>query len=502
VILKGNNIQAVEIVVALLVSVVAGIVASTGEYIYILLLIATVTALFIAISPVALLFSVIIVGIVFAGLFRTYLPQLELIRWVVLPCSVLLILHAIYSEKVNPEGYKRNKLPGIIWWLFAFLVVIIISSIINNIDFQSNLAAYKGYLQAWGLLFALAYINYDNKTIEYIPKLFLAIAFLQLPFVLQQYFVLAPSRVGLAKGVVPIDVVSGTFGVSQFGGNNALLSAYLYICIAGCIALWQEKVWKTSSTLIVCALLLIPTLINEAKIGLIFLISIFLVLSFKYLYSSVNSFISSVLVFFVIVSVLLWSFVANVHRQDIVDSPKDLLKYTYEQNIEEDLAWDGKLTRVGALRYWLEKHGIENIGNTLIGHGPGVTRGLMGQNDKFIIGRDVNPALGIGNTAFSAVLWETGIIGLACVLGMFFSGFISSVRMANKCASSKKDRAIFRGISAGLAVLFVSFMSKSYFVYQVGYQTILFVLLGYLLYCEKFCTEDKSHVVEEEKTIK
>ena len=79
---KNKDFPVGELAAALVISIIAGIVASTGEYIYAVVLIGSVFAIYIAISPSALLFSMILIGLVFAGLFRTYFPQLEYIRWV------------------------------------------------------------------------------------------------------------------------------------------------------------------------------------------------------------------------------------------------------------------------------------------------------------------------------------------------------------------------------------------------------------------------------------
>ncbi len=486
-----------EIAAAILISVLAGVIASTGNYLYVVVLIASVIAISIAISSVTLLWAMIVTGIVFAGLFRTYLPQFEYIRWAVLPGSMALLFHVLFSSLSSRNRISNSKIPTTLWWVIAFMVIAVLSSVINNIDSSSYLAAYKGYFQAWGILFALAFLSYNRKSIEIIPKAFLVFAFVQLPFVLQQYFILAPSRVGMAKGTVAIDVVSGTFGISAHGGNNALLSAFLYICIAGCIALWQEKVWSAKKAFLVSILLFWPTMMNEAKIGLFFLLAIFSILFFRYALSNISRFLLTIAALVISISVLLWAFTIHVHENDNISNPIDLLQYTYEYNIDSDEGWNGELSKFGTIKYWFGKHGSENIRETLIGHGAGISRQRMEQKYVFNITSGPDASIGIGKTAFSAVLWEFGILGLICVLGIFLSGFISAVKSADTYAQDKYKRAIFRASSVAIAILFLSFMSKSYFVYQVAYQTIFVTILGYLMYWERRATTSSAENRDE-----
>jgi len=130
-------------------------------------------------------------------------------------------------------------------------------------------------------------------------------------------------------------------------------------------------------------------------------------------------------------------------------------------------------------------HGVGDIRNTLIGHGVGISRQSFEQ--KTIAGGPLSTiaSIGIGKTAFSAVLWEIGVFGLLSVVGLFFSGFLSAIKLSKRYSEDKTQKAIFRAVSAAMAVLFISFMTKGYFVYQVAYQTILFTMLGYLTYWER-----------------
>ena len=108
------------------------------------------------------------------------------------------------------------------------------------------------------------------------PGLLLGIAFLQLPFVAQQFVILVPARKGL-PGIVPADIVAGTFGGSAIGGGaNSLLALYLLSVIAVLIALWRSGALAGRRWLLSAAGLLMPPLfLNESKASMVLLVDIF-----------------------------------------------------------------------------------------------------------------------------------------------------------------------------------------------------------------------------------
>ena len=114
----------------------------------------------------------------------------------------------------------------------------------------------------WPLLLAMVLITWQQKVINSLPKGIFAIALLQLPFVLQQYFVLVPRRIGLGGGIVPVDIVSGTFGASLFaGGANAVLAAFMTIVVACLLGLWKHSVLPAWKAVFLSLLLLSPLLL-------------------------------------------------------------------------------------------------------------------------------------------------------------------------------------------------------------------------------------------------
>jgi hypothetical protein len=90
--------------------------------------------------------------------------------------------------------------------------------------------------------------------------------------------------------------------------------------------------------------------------------------------------------------------------------------------------------------------------------------------------------LRIGYTGLSALLWDTGVLGVVCVLGMFASAFFTAGRLA---AHYRQQRdafrtALFEGLQAAMAVLALSLAHKNFFVVHLPYQAVVYLLIGFI----------------------
>jgi len=82
----------------------------------------------------------------------------------------------------------------------------------------------------------------------------------------------------------------------------------------------------------------------------------------------------------------------------------------------------------------------------------------------------------------SSLLWDTGVLGLICVLGMFASAFFTAGRLA---AHYRRQRdgfhtAMFEALQASMAVLALSLAHKNFFVVYVPYQAVVYLLIGFI----------------------
>jgi hypothetical protein len=469
---------------AILAVIAASGVASTGNLIYVMALLATLAGLVIAVYPTLLLWITIVAALVVAGLTRLYIPQLQEVRWFVVPVALALLGHALLSGFTMTPGPTRERLPATLGWALAFILVVVFSTLLNRPGLEQAVIGFKGYFQVWGVLFALAILRWPVELVDRLPKVLLWIGLLQLPFALHQYLSMVPSRLGLGPGIVPLDVVSGTFGAdSEGGGMNALLATYLFVVLAGLTALWREQVLSGRRLLLLGLPLLVPVLLNEAKVSVVYLLVVFLVLYRRDMVVRPARFLGVMLGAALVLGMLMTVYTLNA-PSDKVQGWADLVEYTYQYTVVRDENQAGQLGRWSALTFWASQHGPKDVLGTLLGHGVGASRAA--QADKLgPLAATLDPTMGIGNTAVAALLWESGVMGLLCVFGMLWAAFLSAGRLARRYATERWRAGLFQGLQAAVAVLFVSLWHKNLFVFQLSYQTLLVLLLGYLAYWER-----------------
>lgn len=464
--------------------VLAGWVASAEDTVLLALFAAVIAGAVIAFFPRALLVLTLVGGLVVAGLARLYVPQLQEVRWLIAIGALALGAYGLTRWLLSTSSFggrsPRPPLPETLLWGGAFVGVIAISTLLNWKGLSTAVVGFKGYFQMWGLLLALAFIRWPETLINRLPALLLAVAWLQLPFALHQYLVLVPYRTGL-ESVVPVDIVAGTFGGQKDGGGaNAVLAAFLLLVVAGLVSSWKEGVITGKKAVLFCLPLLAPIAINEAKVSLVYVIVIFGLLFARDAVERPLRFFTALMALIAVLALLASAFVALAPRE--LGSVSELVEFIYEGNVESSQTFSGELTRWGAVEYWAERHGgLENIEAVLLGHGVGTTR-AGAEFGTPVFASAFDPDLNVGRLGATAVLWDSGVLGLVCVTGFFWAAFRQAGLLAGQYAQVAEKRAMFRAIQAGVAVFYLSFWHKNFFVFQVGYQTVLLLVFGYLAY--------------------
>jgi hypothetical protein len=487
----GFAIGALSLIVAVAIGWFAG--RGTPPLFYTVIPVAALIALFFATRPTLLLWAAVYGGLVVSGLTKLYLPQVQQIRWVLAPIAVLLVLHALAASLGQHTKQVPRRMPSVIWWALAFMLAVILASITNDFEAKRLVIGIKGYFQVWGLLFVLAFFPWPVTVIDRLPKVFVGIGLLQFPFVLHQLLVLVPARVGMGDGIVPIDIVAGTFGASlEGGGANAVLNAFQVIVFAGLIAARQLGLISLSRLLVLSVPLLFPVMVNEAKVSIFYLLAAFLVLYGNNLVQRPLRFVAATLFAALLCVLLLVVFTVNAPENARVKSWQDLVRFTYEYNVAKKEV-GGKFSRGGALEFWVDRHGFDDFKETLFGHGVGYTRvadadSSFGKTAKSMIGDipfEIDLEKNIGNTAIAAVLWETGVLGLFCVFGLLAATFRSAGRLEQIYASNRVRVASFRAIRTAAVIIFITLWHKDVFVFDVAYQTLLMLLIGFVAYWDR-----------------
>jgi hypothetical protein len=472
------------ILVALLVLLapLLGLLSATGNIFLVTIPVVMLLAMVLVFHPWLFTWLIIISGLVVMGVVRLYASEFQIIRWLIplLTVGVPITVVIVQAFKASPS--ERSQLPALFWWAVAFLCAALITTLVNWSGFITAIAGAKNYFQVWGLIAVFALIYYRGDFTRGLTILLLGIGLLQVPFVLHQYFFVVPMRTGLAK-IVPEDVIAGTFGAELYGGgNNALLAAYLFIAIGILLAVWRQRILPAWLVFPSTLLLIFPVFLNEAKITFFYAWVMFLVLYWRDIVRRPSRFIfgNLVLILFLFLFVSFYAEIAV--KSGEAHNLGQYLDFLEEQSLERGYG-TYELNRWTALTFWFQEHFPRDGLHAFIGHGLGETQeGALLLDVSNTVAARRYPGMGIGLTGLSALLWDVGLIGVALVAGLFISAYRLAGRLARICQERPLAVALFNGLQVGVAILALSMVHKSFFVFDMAFQSLFVLIVGYLIY--------------------
>ena len=468
-------------VAVLVIALVLAGVASSGNVVLVGLLVMAIGVLLALGFPRGLFWAAVIGSLVIAGLLELYVPRLQAMRWI-FGGAASLFLAAVVLKQFWHQAARRAPQPGLTWAMLLFAVMCIASLALNWHDSIVAVAGVKNYFQAWGLFFGMALMSRWDGFERTLPKLLLAIGLVQLPFALHQFFFIVPVREHLG-GLTAVDVVAGTFGASVTGGgNNASMAMFVIVLTSVLVAIWRTGALRTR-WLVLALPLLVPIFLNESKVSVVYLVLAF-VLIFR---REIAQRPLRVLLLSAVVSAVGFGLVlsyAALHKASRAQTPVELIEEVIRQNTHEGERYGKlKLNRTTSVSHWFKEQRNHPMSKTLLGHGLSESKLESGVLD---ISRNLSsnryPGLGIGVTSVSALLWDVGLIGLACALAIFLSAFRLAGRLGRQHASSPYLAGLFQGLQAAVVILALSLLHKPFFTFQLGYQVLVAVVLGFLVY--------------------
>lgn len=476
----GIGLSVLVIVAALFL----GLLAGTGNLLISVVLVVGAVVALLSFRPWLFAWTILVTVLVVLGTLRLYAPQFQYLRWLVPFASIAIMLAMFILQAFQKQSAAKAPLPSLFWWLVAFFAAGLVPTLLNWSGLVPALLSLKNYFQLWALLVIFSLINFHGHFIRRLIIILLAIAFIQLPFVLHQYFYVVPQRPNI-PGLQPDDVIAGTFGADlSGGGNNALLAAYLVMSAGLLISMWQQKVLSGWLAAIGTALLIFPIFLNETKVSFFYIWVMFLVLFRQDIVRNPARFIAGHLVLgtFLLFFLYVYALIARDtgHRVNGILDYLDFVRYT---NLEAANPRFG-LTRFSALTFWFGEHFPGDALHAFIGHGLGQTQeaGIAsGEVYNTLAGRRY-PGLHIGVSALSAMLWDIGLVGVTVVSLLFVSAFRLAGRLARDWAGEPSAVALFRALQAAVAVLFITLPHKNLFVFEITEQGLFVLLVGFLIY--------------------
>lgn len=473
------------VMVGLFIMVVAlavffGLVAVTANTIIVALAAGLLIGLLLLAMPIWSIWLILVAGILIVGVLPLWLDFLATKSvWGLSLLGFLLFLGAAAKFFTTPDLARTT--PSFIWVAVVFIVFVVINSIAQWYSAGEFLGGLKRYFQVWGLMFAMAWIVTDRTHFHNWKKFLLIAALMQLPLAIYELLVLVPKREALVTslpGLVPIDVVAGTFGASLYmGGANAEMATFLIIVFAFLLAHSREKLLPRRYLALLTLPILAPLFMGDTKVVVILLPLMFLVLFRREFIARPHYGVIGLIIGSLLTVAAGYAYLA-LSKKGLDEFVADTLKY----NVYEGGYGSYALNRTTVLSFWVEQQGAKDPVSFLFGNGLG-----SAQASSTIVPGHVAMryrGYGIGLTAASTLLWETGVFG--------FGLFIAVLALAWRCAGRLRRfsgdpvvRADASAIQAALAIFAFYLFYRATLLDTLTFQTVFATLLGYLAWLHR-----------------
>lgn len=386
-----------------------------------------------------------------------YFARINQALWIPYGLGILLYLRLPGAYIANPLARFRIGLPLMVPLCF-FMLMIVVSSAVNAAPLLQVVVGAKGMVLLWSLYLLLVLFAVPFQKVERGFRLLFALVWLQVPFVLYQYFVVAPTRSNAGgRHGVSWDAVVGSFGGDPQGGGASGSMAYMLV-LAMILALSLRR-YRQISTLGCAAVWAVALLVigmAEVKVVVVLLPVGIATLFWREIYRRpVMALLGGVATLTLSLSVLLvynqlstpGATTAQAHDLG------GLMDATFGYSLDPSLInkETGEMSRNAALVFWYHQGFQRDTLRGLVGFGPGASR----SSSSFAVGevaRQYNFA--IDRSSAAQLLWEVGLLGFLAYLGMIVWGGWLALRSAPWFASDG-TKATLEACGAGLAMMVV-----------------------------------------------
>lgn len=465
-------------VVAVVLAMFFGLVAVTANAILIGLAAGLLIGLLFMALPLWSIWLILVAGLLIVGLLPLWVDFLaSKSAWGVSLLGFLLFLGAIYKLLTTPDLTRTT--PAFIWVALIFFLFTVVNSLAQWHSAGEFLGGLKRYFQIWGLMFAMAWIVGDGKHFRRWKAFLLIAALVQLPFAVYELIEFVPRREAIAMslpGLVPIDVVAGTFGAGLYtGGANAEMATFLIIVLAFMLAHSREKTLPKKYLFLLLPILA-PLFLGETKVVVILLPLMFLVLYRRELIMRPHYGILGLVVGGLLTFAAGYAYL-SLSEKSLDDQIADTLEY----NVYKKGYGNFVLNRTTVLSFWLEQQGSEDPVSFVLGNGLGSAQTISLAPGHVA---DRYPRYGIGLTAASTLLWETGVMGFGLFITMLYWAWRCAERI-RRYAQDPAMRADASAIQATIALFAFYLFYRISLLDNLAFQIVFASVLGYLAWLHR-----------------
>lgn len=461
-----------------LLAVLLGLVAVSASPVLVGLAAAALVGPMLLARPSWIIWLIFLLGVLVAGLVPIWAEGLAgRAVWGVSALGFLLMLSAVFRILTNPAASANT--PAFVWLALAFMGYALVISLMRWHSVYEIAAGFKRYFQGFGLLFALAWLPISSQDIQRWRRFFVIAALLQLPFAVYELLRLVPLREGFRHaypGMVPIDVVAGTFGSYLYqGGANAEMATFLIIVLMFLLARFHQKLLGARRLLVLVLLVLAPLFLGETKVVVLLLPLAFVVLYRRQLIANPIAAFTGLIGGTVLTVAALFTYVAVTKSNSLETLVYETLRY----NTGNKGHGTWLLNRTTVLKFWAERQSLADPVAAVAGNGIGSSHDNTGGHVS-----QRYPGFGIGLTAASTLLWDLGLLGVALFLSILVAAWHTASQLRRQC----KDPAVQAdalAIQAALALFAFYLVYRISLLEMLSFQIIFAAVLGYLAWLKR-----------------
>jgi hypothetical protein len=466
-----------------------GLLAITANPVFISIGVGLLLAPLFLAKPDWNIWIILVIGLLVAGVLPLWVDWFaSKVIWVISLLSFVLMFSALFRAASTSETIRST--PAFVWLALIFMTVTVLNSLAQWSSLYEFASGLKRYFQAIGLLFALAWLGFNERQVRSWRVFFIIVAITQLPWAIYQLVDLVPMREGIRSaypGMVPIDIVAGTFGSQMYsGGASAEMATFLIVMLAFLLSHRREKLIGLGNYLLLLPFVLLPLFMGETKVVVLLLPMMFFTLYRRDFITRPHHALLAVVMCALIAGGAGYAYF-NVTKAKSLDT---FVTNTLGYNVYEKGRGNRELNRTTVLTFWTEQQGWHDPASTIFGSGLGAVHDrtggslLMSKYDGY----------GIGLTAISTLLWEQGIFGTA----LFLSILIFAWRTAGRLQLEGKHpwmRADAAAIQAALPLFAFYLFYRNALLEMLPFQIFFYSLLGYLAwlhYQHAYCVSSKE----------
>lgn len=450
-----------------------GLVAVTANPIIIGVFVGMLVGAALMLRPTWMVWLILVAGLLVAGVVPIWAEGVaSKAVWGISGLGFAL-MGAVFLSVATRQGAAANT-PAFVWLALAFVLYSVFSTLVYWPSTYEILGGFKRYFQVTGLLFALAWLPVGERDVRRWRKFFILVALIQLPWAVYELVRLVPIREGFRyayPGMVPIDVVAGTFGANmRSGGANAEMATFLIIVLAFLLAHLRQKTLGLGKLALLAPFVLMPLFMGETKVVVLLLPMMFLVLYRRELLARPHYALVG------LVAGSLLTVAAGYAYLQVTEKPLErLVDETLRYNVYEKGHGGRALNRTTVLTFWGERQGLADPAGALLGHGLGTAHDdTGGEMSRRYAG------YGIGLTAASSLLWEQGVLGTALFLAMLAFAWRAAGQMQRAGVAPPWARADAAAIQAALPIFAFYLAYRSSLLEILSFQIVFWLMLGYL----------------------